>query len=160
MMSEWRDTNSAAKHRRDENAGSQRTADVLLVVAMVAIVALYIASRRSAESRMPDKVVDSTEEELYLTADGLYTMADIVANGNQTASQKFKSFRAKHDFDPKPGDAICPITRTKANPACSWIIGGNEYYFCCPPCIDEFLMIAKSDDPTVQPPSYYVHDAK
>jgi YHS domain-containing protein len=160
MMSEWRDTDSAAKQRFGRNAGSQRTADALLVVAMVAIVALYIASRRGAESEMPEKVVDSAEDELYLTAGGAYTTADIVANGNQTASQRFKGFRAKHDFNPKPGEKICPITRTKANPSCSWIIGGSEYYFCCPPCIDEFLMTAKSDASKIEPPSYYVLDAQ
>ena len=160
MMRDERDVNSAAKQRRGEIAGSQRTADALLVVAMVAIATLYIVSRRSTESEMPEKVVDSAEEELYLTAGGHYTTADIVANGNQTASQLFKGFRAEHDFNPKPGDTICPITRTKANPACGWIIGGNEYYFCCPPCIDEFLMTAKSDASRIEPPSHYVHDAK
>lgn len=160
MMTEHQGTDSAAKQRRDENAGSQRAADALLVVAMVAIASLYIISRRSTESEMPEKVVDSAEEELYLTASGSYTTADIVANGNQTASQRYKWFRAKHDFNPKSGDKICPITRTKANPACSWIIGGNEYYFCCPPCIDEFLMTAKSDASKIEPPSFYIHDEK
>lgn len=135
-------------------------ADALLVIAMVAIATLYIVSRSRSESEMPEKVVDAAEEQLYLTAGGLYTTADIVANGSQTASQRFKGFRAKHDFNPKTGDAICPITYTKANPACSWIIGGKEYLFCCPPCIDEFLTMAKSDTPRIEDPSYYVHRAR
>lgn len=109
---------------------------------------------------MPKKVIDSEEADLYLTASGRYTVADIVANGNQTASQKFKRFQAKHDFNPKVDDAICPITQTKANPDCSWIIGGNEYFFCCPPCIDEFLMAAKSDPWGIKRPSDYVHREK
>ena len=88
---------------------------------------------------MPDKVSDEAERGLYLTPAGLYTQADIEANGNMTASQKFQGFMAKHDMHPKPGDKICPITMTKANPACSWIVGGKTYEFCCPPCVDEFV---------------------
>ena len=52
---------------------------------------------------MPDKVADDAERELYLTPGGIYTQADIEANGNLTASQKFKGFMAKHDMHPKPG---------------------------------------------------------
>ncbi len=148
------------KQRRGDNSGSQRTADVLLMIALIAIATVYISSRRNTESQMPEKVVDSAEVELYLTAGGAYTNADIVANGNQTASEKFKSFQAKHDFSPKVGDAICPITRTKANPACGWIIGGKEYLFCCPPCIDEFLVVAKSNPTSIENPSYYVYGVR
>lgn len=95
---------------------------------------------------MPDKVADEAERELYLTPAGLYTQADIKANGNLTASRKFKGFMAKHDMHPKPGDKICPITMTKANPACSWIVGGKTYEFCCPPCVDEFVSWAKNEE--------------
>lgn len=143
--------------RRGDNSGSQRTADALFMIALIAIATVYISSRRNTKSQMSEKVVDSAEVELYLTPGGAYTDADIVANGNQTASKKFKSFQAKHDFSPKVGDAICPITQTKANPACGWIIGGNEYLFCCPPCIDEFLVRAKSNPTSIETPSYYVH---
>ncbi len=159
-MRESRDPSPDMKQRRDDNGGRQKTADTLLMVALISIATLYVVSRRSNESQMPEKVVDSAEDQLYLTAGGLYTIEDIVANGNQTASQRFKSFQAKHDFKPKAGDAICPITQKKANPACGWTIGGNEYLFCCPPCIDEFLMMAKSDPTDIKIPSHYVHLAK
>lgn len=99
-----------------------------------------------AESEMPAKVADDAERELYLTPGGIYTQADIDANGNVTASQKFKSFMAKHDMHPKPGDKVCPVTMTKANPACSWIVGGKTYEFCCPPCVDEFVSWAKNEE--------------
>jgi hypothetical protein len=98
------------------------------------------------DAAMPEKVADEAETELYLTPAGLYTQADIEANGHMTASQKFKGFRAKHDLHPKPGDKICPVTLTLANPACTWIIGGKEYEFCCPPCVDNFLEIAKNEE--------------
>lgn len=107
---------------------------------------------------MPAKVSDDAERELYLTAAGIYTEADIEANGNQTASEKFKGFRAKHDMKPKPGDKICPVTMTKANPACTWIVAGKEYEFCCPPCVDEFVSWAKDPElaKDILPPEEYV----
>jgi hypothetical protein len=98
------------------------------------------------EAAMPDKVADDAERELYLTPGGIYTQADIEANSNMTASQKFKGFMAKHDMHPKPGDKICPVTMTKANPACAWIVAGKKYEFCCPPCVDEFVSWAKSEE--------------
>lgn len=105
---------------------------------------------------MPEKVADDAEKELYLTPAGLYTQADIEANGNVTASQKFKGFKAKHDLHPKPGDKICPVTLTLANPECTWIIGGKTYEFCCPPCVDEFVAMAKTSPEDVKDPSEYV----
>ena len=112
------------------------------------------------ESLMPAKVADSEEQKLYLTAGGIYTQADIEANGNMTVSEKFKGFKAKHDMHPKPGDKICPVTMTKANPACSWIVGGKTYEFCCPPCVDEFVGWAKNEETVkdILPPEEYVKE--
>lgn len=107
---------------------------------------------------MPAKVADDAERELYLTPAGLYTAADVAANGNRTASEKFRSFRAKHDMNPQSGDQVCPITMTKANPECTWIVGGKEYSFCCPPCVDEFVAWAKNPETAdkVRNPEDYV----
>lgn len=105
---------------------------------------------------MPGKVADEAERKLYLTPGGLYTQADIEANGNVTASQKFAGFQASHDLKPKKGDKICPVTLTKANPKCSWIVGGNKYEFCCPPCVDEFVTLAKTKPEEVKRPDEYV----
>ena len=58
--------------------------------------------------------------------------------------------------NPKPGDKICPITDTKANPKCTWIVGGKTYQFCCPPCIDEFVRLAKENPDKVKDPEEYV----
>lgn len=107
-------------------------------------------------SEMPAKVEDDEERALYLAPGGIYTQADIEANGNTTASQKFRGFKAAHDLHPQPGDKICPVTLTKANPDCSWIIGGKKYEFCCPPCVDEFVTLAKTEPDKIKAPEDYV----
>jgi YHS domain-containing protein len=132
----------------------------------VTIPSLRIASERfrlgfksvteDHAAEMPEKVADDEERQLYLTPGGLYTQADIEANGNATASEKFANFVSAHDLHPKSGDVICPVTLTKANPECTWIIGGKEYQFCCPPCVDEFLQLAKTKPEAVQAPESYV----
>ncbi len=105
---------------------------------------------------MPAKVGNAAERELYLTPGGVYTQADIEANGNVTASEKFQGFMAAHDLNPKVGDKICPVTLTKANASCSWIVGGKTYEFCCPPCVDEFVTLAKTKPDEVKSPEEYV----
>ena len=96
------------------------------------------------------------ENKLYLTPGGIYTKEDIIANGNMTASQKFRGFVPSHDLKPKQGDRICPITLTKANPKCSWVVNGKEYWFCCPPCIEEFVKLAKESPEQIKDPAEYV----
>lgn len=104
---------------------------------------------------MPSKLVDSEAKELYLSPGGRYTAEDIVANGNMTAMQKFKGIKSAHDMNPNAGDKICPITETKANPNFSWVIDGKTYEFCCPPCVDEFVKLAKeSSEPLPDPETF------
>jgi hypothetical protein len=105
--------------------------------------------------QMPGKVADDAERRLYLTPGGKYTPADIQANGGRTGSQKFQSFQASHDLKPKPGDWVCPVTQTKANPDCAWVIDGQTYHFCCPPCVDEFVQLAKEKPAEVRPAAEY-----
>ncbi|MBA4066565.1 MAG: hypothetical protein C0501_23245 [Isosphaera sp.] len=105
---------------------------------------------------MPAKVTEEAERTLYLTPGGKYTADDIRANGGVTASEKFKGAQAEHDAKPKPGDRICPVSLTKANPKFAWVIGGKEYQFCCPPCVDEFVRKAKEKPDEVKPPESYV----
>lgn len=105
---------------------------------------------------MPSKVADEEEKKLYLSPGGIYTLADIQANGNLTASQKYSGFQATHDLKPKVGDKICPVTLTKANPKCTWIVGGKTYEFCCPPCVDEFVTLAKTKPEDVKQPDQYI----
>lgn len=109
----------------------------------------------SDSPEMPDKIADQAERDLYLTPGGRYTLADIQANGNVTASEKFKGIKSEHDMKPKVGDMLCPITSTKANPKFTWIIDGKPFQFCCPPCIDEYINMAKtSADPLPDPESF------
>lgn len=113
--------------------------------------------RHASEVTMPSSKTEMDEErKLYLTAAGLYTAEDIKANGNTTGSEKFKGFKASHDIKPKSGDRICPVTLTKSNPECTWIIGGKKYEFCCPPCVEEFVKLAKEDPKAIKAPEDYV----
>lgn len=110
----------------------------------------------SAALTMPIAADDDRAKALYLTAGGLYSDDDIIANGRMTAGDRYRGFHAEHDANPAPGDAVCPITHTKANPNCSWIIGGETYSFCCPPCIDEFVAMAKTNPEKLLAPGAYV----
>ena len=115
-----------------------------------------VIETQHGDAMMPDKVTSKEEQDLYLTPGGIYTQADIDANGNVTASQKFAGFMSAHDMKPKAGDKICPVTMTKANPLVAWIIGGKTYEFCCPPCVDEFVEMAKTDPGSIKAPDEYV----
>ena len=118
----------------------------------------FASASAKHDDAMPLGVSGADEKELYLKPGGIYTEADIKANGNMTASQKFKGFKARHDLKPKVGDKICPITLTKANPQCTWIVAGKTYEFCCPPCVDEFVAQAKDPQQSkdLKEPAYYV----
>jgi hypothetical protein len=108
------------------------------------------------DESMPERIGNDEESQLYLTPGGKYTQADIVANGNVTASVKFKGIPSTHDNKPKPGDRICPISMTKANPAFTWIVDGKPYQFCCPPCVDEFVKMAKERPDELKDPDTYI----
>jgi hypothetical protein len=114
------------------------------------------AEKDAGHDAMPAGVSGDDEKKLYLTPGGRYTADDIKANGGKPASEKFKGVRAVHDMKPKPGDKVCPITMTKANPKFGWVVGGKTYEFCCPPCIDEFLQQAKDKPDEIQEPEFYV----
>lgn len=120
------------------------------------VAALAAAVPGNHDNGMPAGLADSEARELYLTPGGKYTDDDIKANGSVTADAKFKGVMSKHDFKPQAGDAICPITMTKVNPKFVWIIGGKSYQFCCPPCIDEFVLLAKKSPEQIEDPSFYV----
>jgi hypothetical protein len=103
----------------------------------------------------PAKVTAEEERRLYLTPGGKYNEEDVRANGSRTASEKFQGFKAAHDLKPRPGDLVCPVTLTRANPECGWVIDGQTYSFCCPPCVDEFVRRAKEHPETVGAPEEY-----
>jgi YHS domain-containing protein len=109
-----------------------------------------------AASGMPVKKESDEEQKLFLTPGGLYTAADVAANGSTVPTVKYKGIRAQHDDNPKAGEKICPISKTKANPKFTWVIGGKTYEFCCIPCIEEFVVLAKEKPGEVKDPSEYV----
>lgn len=116
----------------------------------------FSSASAAHDEGMPAKVSNEEERKLYMTAGGKYTEADIRANGNMTASQKFKGAMAAHNLSPQPGEKICPITLTKANPKFTWVVGGKSYEFCCPPCVDEFVKTAKEHPDQIKEPGDYV----
>lgn len=109
---------------------------------------------RGAE--MPAKKGTDEEQALFLTPGGLYTAADIAANGETVPTVKYKGIRASHDDNPKAGEKICPISKTKANPRFTWVVGGKTYEFCCIPCIEEFVATAKERPGEIKDPKDYV----
>lgn len=123
---------------------------------VAAIAASSAKGGHDGDDAMPAGVDADEERALYLTPGGIYTEADIKANGSVTAGDRYKGKMAKHDMKPKAGDKICPITMTKANPKFTWIIGGKSYEFCCPPCIDEYVLLAKTSPKEVLDPSEYI----
>lgn len=112
------------------------------------------------DNSMPAAVSGAEEQKLYFTPGGKYTQADIDANGKLSAGAKFRGFMSKHDMSPKPGDIICPVTFTKANPKIEWQVDGKKYLFCCPPCVDEFVRMAKEEPGSLKAPGDYVQGAK
>jgi hypothetical protein len=108
------------------------------------------------EAEMPASLAEIEQREVHLSPGGKYTEADIEANGRTVPSHKYRGFQARHDYHPQPGDRLCPVTRTKADPRCTWSVGGQLYQFCCPPCIDEFVRLAKEHPDRVLPPEDYV----
>jgi hypothetical protein len=94
--------------------------------------------------------------QLYLTPGGIYTVADIKANGSTTPAEKFKGKTWAHSDDLKPGDKICPITKNKTEAECAWIVNEQRYEFCCPPCLDKFMGWAHNQPEKVKDANEYV----
>lgn len=93
--------------------------------------------------------------ELWFTPKGKYTAADIAANGERTAYEKYGEVEVEHE-DPTPGEVVCPISKSKTNPAITWQIDGKTYSFCCPPCIEDMVQRAKEKPDTILAPEQYV----
>lgn len=115
-----------------------------------------VTESHASGANMPDAIGVDEERELYLVPQGRYTQADIDKNGKTVPSIKFKGIRSAHDMSPKSGDKVCPITETKANASFTWAVDGNEYQFCCPPCVDEFVRMAKESSDPLPTPDVYV----
>lgn len=111
------------------------------------------ADQQNADQEQHVKV----EAGIFLKPGGRYTQADIDKNGPSPPSQKFAGLMARHDLKVHKGERICPITETKANDSFYWWVGGKRYTFCCPPCIEEFVLKAKkNDDVAKKSPEEYV----
>jgi len=114
------------------------------------------AGESHGQTSMPPPVVGEKEKQIFLAPGGKYTQADIEANKGLVPSQKFKNFIAEHDDNPQPGDWVCPVTHTKANTECAWVVDGQTYYFCCPPCVTDFVKLAKTNPEKVKKSADYL----
>lgn len=116
----------------------------------------FTTEKAGHQEDIPAGLPADEERVLYLSPGGKYTAADILANGKVTAAQKFRGVMASHDMKPKAGDKICPITNTKANAKFTWVVDGKPYEFCCPPCVDEFVKLAKEQPDAIKSPETYL----
>jgi len=48
------------------------------------------------------------------------------------------------------------VTKMKANPKFTWIVDGQSYQFCCPPCVGEFVTMAKERPEEMKTPEDYI----
>lgn len=116
------------------------------------------SSEKLAHGKMPQGVGGTPAElKLFLEPGGLYTKADIEANGNTVPSIKYRGISWPHDDDLKPGDKVCPVTANKADTRCKWIVNGQTYEFCCTPCLDKFVKWAKEQPDKIKEPSAYTY---
>lgn len=124
-----------------------------LTKSLNAIEKLYPADALPTAGAKP---MTMAEREIFLKPGGLYTQADIEANGNTSVYQKFPSFIADHEQKVAVSDPVCPISGTKPNPQLTWIISGKKYTFCCPPCVTEFVKKSKANPKAILAPEEYV----
>jgi YHS domain-containing protein len=135
----------------------QRESVLIFFAIGISLVLFLVGGITAQADAKPISITVSQEEkELYLSSGGKYTQEDIVANGSSTRAQKFIHFVAAKEQQPKKGDYICPITSTKASEKYTWIIGGKVYRFCCPLCIDAFLLLAKTHPEEIKDPEDYL----
>ena len=66
------------------------------------------------------------------------------------------SVRWPHDDEIKTGDKVCPVTTNKADERCYWIVNAKKYEFCCTPCLDKFVKLAKEQPGKIKDPTEYI----
>lgn len=115
----------------------------------------FHSPENAGHDAMPAKRTDTAAQKLFGTPGGLYTEADIKANGPKLPDEKYKGIKSNHNTEAKAGDKLCPISETLANPQFTWVVGGKTYEFCCVPCIEEFVSAAKEKPNDIQPPEAY-----
>ena len=96
------------------------------------------------------------QRRVFLSPGGKYSEADIRDNGGMSADEKYMTSAPTHDHAPKPGDRTCPVSGFKSDQSVAWVVGGERYAFCCQPCIDEFVLLAKEKPDDVRPAVGYV----
>jgi YHS domain-containing protein len=96
------------------------------------------------------------QQRLFLSTGGKYLDGDIRENGGCPSDAQWAAAAPSHDHAPKTGDRLCPVSGIKAEATFTWAISGQKYWFCCQPCIDEFVLLAKEKPDMVKPVEHYV----
>jgi hypothetical protein len=139
-------------------------ADAVAARLLIRVPALRIGGESFAfevswsAGRSAEEVAEAYEAEqrrIYLTPGGKYTEGDIAASGRATAAAKYRGRHSKHETLARPGDQVCPITGFKASAAVVWPVSGEVYQFCCQPCIDDFVLLAKERPAEIRKPEDY-----
>jgi len=129
----------------------------LLAIGLGVGIGLLLSPAPPSPPVAPRSGIDLVAQEV-LTPGGMYTVADIEANGNVSPFEKYARTMLGDDATthaaPKVGDVRCPITGSRGT--MTWQINGRLYYFCCPPCIIEFVRKAKTDPDSIGVPEDYL----
>ena len=102
-----------------------------------------VASGEASDAPERSQAAAAFERDLVLKPRGAYTQEDINASGRDIPSLKYKDVRTRHSTRPKRGDRLCPVSRIKADARITWVVRGKTYQFCCPPCVVDFVALAK-----------------
>lgn len=93
---------------------------------------------------------------LYTKPGGKYTQADIVANGGTPPAPELNDHEIAHVLAPRGKGWVCPVASAKSVPGYTWVLDGQEYRFCCLPCIDEFVRRAKASPDDIKRSEKYL----
>ena len=102
-----------------------------------------------------DKTADA---DLFSKPGGIYTAADIKANGNMTPAEKFKDKKLTHKVKPRPNQATKSVQSpaTRQTPKCYWTVQGSEVRICCLPCVKAFVGLRNDEQAKVKNANEYV----
>jgi hypothetical protein len=110
------------------------------------------SSRPAAEHAA---LVAAEQERIYRTPGGRYTEADIQSAGRRSAVEQYRAYRGHRLVPARAGEPVCPVTRMKADNTLTWTVSGRQYRFCCPGCIDEFVIAARDRPEEIKTPEAY-----
>ena len=74
----------------------------------------------------------------------------------QDQQDRVRGMAGVYEMSNADRDKICPVTKNKAEAECAWVVQGQRYEFCCPPCLDKFMRWAHNEPEKVKNANEYV----